>query len=628
MIFRAGFLLVALVSAITVVQTNLFRARKRSPSSHSSSKHGNASFHGGRHGKEDSRFDASNVERREEEEKAETCRSESVLEEISDKPETIDCKMEISTVQENSVHEINHLKKVVKEMEQRRENLELGLIELYCFKEQKSRISKLHEELKDKMAEIDILNNMLNKLQSEREELYKEVKLNQLTEKQLQSARLTILELQLKMEFDAGRLNEHLVRLKEQVWSSFDRDETLRKDTKSDQKLKDIRKIELEAVKMKRRNKELQLEKRELGVKLDIVQARISENSSMTQDIIVARIEDETNRLKGDNHHLSEKVEELHKNRFSILEELVYQRRLNSCLRFEVQDHYSPQPRKTCRKLCFQSEDDSKTTSLDPGSELSSTDSDEIANTTIDSCCSSTSSSPSVKSKKNFSTIFNIKRWGGGRSSNDSSPDVKTRSFGRKPGLLRRFSMSSVPSSSTSGQRNKGGRNPISSSSSPETPLILRNRVRRVSFNDSLNSVLAYTSDDYSPISVQEMENNHQNTAENYRDWSGIKTSSSLASTTNTIHEKKTEMMASEPKVSGDLNINRDSHSINNEIKTEIQLNKDIIVSTECLSPGKPNVSPGARKFREQAVVNLIVAFSVIVFLFFNCLFQYSSLWK
>lgn len=72
-------------------------------------------------------------------------------------------------------------------------------------------------------------------------------------------------------------MNEHLVRLKEQVWSFFDlEDETLRKDTKSDQKLKGKRKVEREAMKMKRRNKELQMEKRELEVKLDSVQARTS----------------------------------------------------------------------------------------------------------------------------------------------------------------------------------------------------------------------------------------------------------------------------------------------------------------------------------------------------------------
>lgn len=148
--------------------------------------------------------------------------------------------------------------------------------------------------------------------------------------------------------------------------------------------------------------------------------------------------------MKGDNHYLTEKIQELHKNRFSILEELVYQRRLNSCLRFEIQDHQS---RKIYRKLSFQSEDESRTSS-----ELSSTEggcTDEFTNSTTISY----SSSPSVtKSKKLFSQIFNIKKWG----SNDFSPDIKNRSFGRKkPGLFRRFSMSSVALSTNSDQRNK-----------------------------------------------------------------------------------------------------------------------------------------------------------------------------
>lgn len=277
----------------------------------------------------------------------------------------------------------------------------------------------------------------------------------------------------------------------------------------------------------------------------------------------------------------------------------MYQRTLNSCLRFEIQDH---QTRKICRKLSFQSEDESRTSS-----ELSSTDggrSDEFTTTTTTSSCSS---SPSVtKSKKLFSQILKIKKWG----SNDFSPDIKNRSFERKkPGLFRRFSMSSVGHST----REIRG----SDSNSPETPLI-RSRVRRVSFNDSLNSV----------VYIREIENNDQTIVNT------ITTSSSLASTN--IQEKKTKMASEEPKVSfsGDLNIqHQDFHcsSSNNKkkIETEIELNKEKeinVSSTECL------ISPGERKFCQQEGLNrsFIAAFSVIIFLFiyFCVLFQFYYLWK
>lgn len=128
---------------------------------------------------------------------------------------------------------------------------------------------------------------------------------------------------------------------------------------------------------------------------------------------------------------------------------------------------------------------------------------DEFTNSTT----TSYSSSPSVtKSKKLFSQIFNIKKWG----SNDFSPDIKNRSFGRKkPGLFRRFSMSSVALSTNSDQRNKEIRENPDSNSQFSLDALIRGRVRRrVSFNDSLNSV-AY---------IREIENN---------DWSDIKTSSS-----------------------------------------------------------------------------------------------------
>lgn len=299
-------------------------------------------------------------------------------------------------------------------------------------------------------------------------------------------------------------------------------------------------------------------------------------------------------------------MEKLHKNRFSILEELVYQRWLNSCLRFEFQDYCSPQPRRIqveiSKKLSFQSEDESKLSSLDPGSEISSAESDEITNTTINS----SSSSPSVKSKKS-SLSFNINRWR--RSSKNGNANVENNSLRRKPGLFRRFSMSSVPSS-TSGQRNQVVKNDIQGSASP----IIRaaQRVRRVSFNDALNSV-AYTYD-HIPRSVQRAQNDDQIVPEIINDWSDMETSTSLDPT----WQKESFDMAllraefTKPKASADLNQeDSDSNKINNQVEL-----KNEIVAAECPNSGMSNVAPPKTSNFSKHMMNLIVAFIFIFFLF------------
>lgn len=225
------------------------------------------------------------VERREKDEKIENSRSESILEQLSNGPEKSDYEMDEFPVQESkwdSVYEINRLKKIVKEKELRTENLELELIELYCLKGQQSSIAVLEKQLKDKTEEMDELTAKVNELQTERKRLYEELKQNHLAEKELESSKQTILELQVKMEVDAGGFKEHLTVMRERVLA-FDVDGESRKLNKFDKKLKVMKEAELEALKMKRRHRELQLEKREMTVKLDAAEARIASLSCMTE---------------------------------------------------------------------------------------------------------------------------------------------------------------------------------------------------------------------------------------------------------------------------------------------------------------------------------------------------------
>ena len=60
-------------------------------------------------------------------------------------------------------------------------------------------------------------------------------------------------------------------------------EQVFKKDVDVEKKLKVLKELEVEVVELKRKNKELQHEKRELMVKLDATEARIMALSNMTE---------------------------------------------------------------------------------------------------------------------------------------------------------------------------------------------------------------------------------------------------------------------------------------------------------------------------------------------------------
>ncbi|PQP91915.1 protein CHUP1 chloroplastic [Prunus yedoensis var. nudiflora] len=217
-----------------------------------------------------------------------------------------------------------------------------------------------------------------------------------------------------KMDSNESSIMKGRLLVMEEQISSFPKDEISVRDAIAEKKLKAVKNVELEVLKMKRRNKELELEKRELAVKLVSVQARISTLSSMTESETVAKVEEEISRLRHTNEDLSRQFERLQKNKFEMVQERVYQSWLYTCLRFETQIHNSSSHKSHEKNGPLISSNPSYDS---PSSHTSSTSlSDEIETTTIDS--SSSSSQRNVNKKSGF--IHRIKRWGRSKDESDA----------------------------------------------------------------------------------------------------------------------------------------------------------------------------------------------------------------
>ncbi|CAN0876531.1 Protein CHUP1, chloroplastic [Linum grandiflorum] len=337
----------------------------------------------------------------------------------------------------NNASELERLRNLVMELEEREVKLEGELLEYYGLKEQESDIVELQRQLKIKTVEVDMLNITINSLQSEKKRLQEEVAQGGggSARKELEVARNKIRELQRQIQLDANQTKGQLLLLKQQVSGLLAKEEeAIRKDVEVERKMKIVKDLEMEVAELKRKNRELQHEKRQLTVKLDAAEGKITALSNMTENELVANAREEVNNLRHSNEDLLKQVEGLQMNRFSEVEELVYLRWVNACLRYELRNYQAPPGKMSARELSKnlspKSQEKAKQLMLDyAGSERggqgdtdmesnfshpSSPGSEDFDNVSVDSSFSKYSSlsrKPSLMQK--------LKKWG--KSKDDSS---------------------------------------------------------------------------------------------------------------------------------------------------------------------------------------------------------------
>ncbi|XP_062232212.1 protein CHUP1, chloroplastic-like [Phragmites australis] len=328
----------------------------------------------------------------------------------------------------NNASEVDRLRSLVREMEDREVKLESELLEYYGMKEMETDVTELQKQLKIKIVEINMLNNTINSLQAERKKLQDDVARGVAIKKELEVARSKIKELQRQIQLEAGQTKGQLMLLKQQVIGlKAKEEEAAKKEAEVERKLKKLKELEVEVVELRRKNKELLYEKRDLLVKLDAAEGKITESD------VVAHAREEINKLRHTNEDLTKQVEGLQMNRFSEVEELVYLRWVNACLRFELRNYQtpsgkvsardlnrtlSPKSQERAKQLMLEyagSERGQGDTDLESASSMpSSPGSEDFDNISIDS----SSSRYSFLSKRP-NLMLKLKKWG--RSKDDSS---------------------------------------------------------------------------------------------------------------------------------------------------------------------------------------------------------------
>ncbi|XP_013655531.1 protein CHUP1, chloroplastic-like [Brassica napus] len=248
------------------------------------------------------------------------------------------------------VNEIKRLRNTVRALRERERCLEDKLLEYYSLKEQQKIAMELRSRLKLNQMETKVFNLKIKSLQAENEKLKAQCSEHLNVALELDLAKSEVHVLKKKLNIKTQQHVEQLLSLKERV-AKLQEDEikaTL-PDRDADKMVQRLRDLEGEINELRNSNTRLQFENFELAEKLESVQ--IIASSKLEDPEEMETLRQESNRLKSENEELKKEIEQLQGDRCTDLEQLVYLKWINACLRYELRTYQPPAGKTVARDL-------------------------------------------------------------------------------------------------------------------------------------------------------------------------------------------------------------------------------------------------------------------------------------
>lgn len=233
--------------------------------------------------------------------------------------------------------EIIQLRNMVRLLQDKEQNLEVQLLEYCGLREQETVVMELQNRLKISNMEVKMFNLKAKNLQTENRRLKEQAADHAKVLAELDAAKAKIERLNNEIRREAEQNKEKIVSLQQRVAKLQDQEY---KGSACDQDIKiKLQKLnaESEVEELRKSNLKLQTENYDLARRLDSTQ------------IIANDVNRESECLRKENEDLMKQIEQLHSDRCSDLEELVYMRWINACLRYELRN-YQPPHNKTVAK--------------------------------------------------------------------------------------------------------------------------------------------------------------------------------------------------------------------------------------------------------------------------------------
>ncbi|KAI7985517.1 hypothetical protein LOK49_LG14G01990 [Camellia lanceoleosa] len=245
---------------------------------------------------------------------------------------------------EDYEQEIKNLKNMVKILRERERILEIQLLEYYGLKEQETTVMELQNRLKINNVEAKLFSLKIESLQADNRRLESQVADYAKVIVELEAARAKVKVLKKKLKSESEQNKEQILTLQQRVKKLMNQEhEAVAIDQDIKLKLQRLKDLEEEAEELRKSNHSLGLENSGLVSKLDYTQMLAS---SVLEDQEAEDLRRERDSLRQQNEDLSKEIEQLQSGRCADVEELVYLRWINACLRYELRN-YQPIPGKT-----------------------------------------------------------------------------------------------------------------------------------------------------------------------------------------------------------------------------------------------------------------------------------------
>ncbi|KAI3759731.1 hypothetical protein L6452_07758 [Arctium lappa] len=361
---------------------------------------------------------------------------------------------ELQRPKDTHEQEITSLRNLVKILKERESNLEIQLLEYYGLKEQETAVMELQNRLKLNNMEAKLFALKIESLQADNRRLQAQMTDYTKAVSELEAARSKIKTLKRKLRSETEQNKKQIMDFQQRV-QKMQQDEhanVVGIDPEIGSSLEKLKGLEAEVEELRKSNHGLQLEKSDLARRLECVQILAT---SVLEDSETEKLKEETRNLKQQNENLSKEIERIQADRCGDLEELVYLRWINACLRHELRN-YQPGPGKTIardlsKSLSPRSEEKAKQLILeyankeggsDKGIDLLEIDSDQWsssqASVITDSRDYESSVDDSLHHKNNNNKFFGkLLRVLRGKQSLNQTPQHNARNHSRNPSLGR-----------------------------------------------------------------------------------------------------------------------------------------------------------------------------------------------
>ncbi|KAK4269293.1 hypothetical protein QN277_022472 [Acacia crassicarpa] len=239
--------------------------------------------------------------------------------------------------------EMENLKNIVRMLQERETKLEVKLLDYYDLREKETEVMELQNRLEISIMEAKMSDLKVENLISENRRLEAQMEDHAKLVAELERSKEKGKLLKKRTEHESEENRELIWNLQQNILKLQEDHKDAGSDEDLQMKLQKLKDLETETEELRKSNLRLEIENSELAQRLDSTQILAN---ALLEDSEKDAVKDESERLKRENESLRKEIEKLQADRCSDVEELVYLRWVNACLRFELKD-YQPSPGKT-----------------------------------------------------------------------------------------------------------------------------------------------------------------------------------------------------------------------------------------------------------------------------------------